>query len=297
MSSKSEEVTPKSSKLESNSSPNKIKLQWNFGLPSLDPILNVVSDLVSKIVLSVAFSNAIHSVIGKHGFNDENFYSTLHDGFVIQPNFHLKQISAYAWTDPFFNVIYISSNLSMVYAFDQLNFEDKVLFLVVKVVHEISNIINRKCCSLFKQNPKILTPEKQIEQTFKTVEAYSSEIVEKTTIVTYTDFGEMLELELFKGMIESTTSSEDFMRVEQIISYPTLVTVVGSVVDSKSTLNNFTSASVSDFSLVLGKQYVARKKPAFRGINVNLPSIRLFAPGSDDFDEQNEEPLPYNVKI
>jgi hypothetical protein len=274
----------------------KLTVSMDFGGLSVMELFEAAMEYVNVIVFSENF-RAVMSDLMPIDFHLDStaFDNILKSKFVFLPNLSTELLSAYAWTNPTIKddgsfIIYFNSQLLVNYAMLG-NGSDKILFLVVKIVHELAHILNYHCCSYFKTYPDHRTPEKGIDQEFK-IRKPNQQIVTTKKTISYEDFGEMVELKLFGSLVESTTQSGNYMQTDQVIAYPSIATFFGNVVDSENSLRGFMSMN---FKLVLGDEYESKRRPAVLGISTDLPGIRLSAPGEPE--EYPDMRLPSGVRI
>jgi hypothetical protein len=275
-----------------------LSVSMDFGGLNAIEIFTIAMKYVNIIVFSDEFRRTMSDLMPTDFLLDnEAFDFVLKSKFVFLPNLVTKQISAYAWTDPTIKaddgsfIIYFNSQLLVNYSMLG-NGADKVLFLVVKIVHEMAHIFNYHCCSYFRANPTDRNPEKKIDQKFK-IRKPNKQVTITEKEITYDDFGEMMEIKLFGSLIESSTTSEHYMQTDRVVAYPSTATFFGNVVDSERTLSRFESKR---FNLVLGAEYESQTRPSVKGISTNLPGIRLSVPGEID-EESSEVSLPLGVRI
>ena len=275
-------------------------LNWSadFGGLRVIELFEAAMEYVNVILFSERFHGVISGLMpSNHSLDSTAFDKILNSKFVFLPNLSTQLLSAYAWTNPAITsedgsfMIYFNSQLLVNYAMLG-DGSDKVLFLVVKIVHEIARIINYHSCSFFRANPDERTPPKEMKQTVKSRNSKTKKITTLKKTISYEDFGELVELALFGRLVESTTESGNYMQTDKVIAYPNTATYFGNVVNSANSLNRFKSMQ---FKLVLGDEYESNFLPAVLGISTNLPGIRLSAPGEPD--EDPKIPLPSGVRI
>ncbi len=126
----------------------KLTVSTDFGGLRVAELFEAAMEYVNIIVFSDQFRGVISALMPMDFSLDSTaFDNILKSKFVFLPNLSTELLSAYAWTKPAIRtddgsfIIYFNSQLLVNYAMLG-NGSEKILFLVVKIVHEIAHIIN-----------------------------------------------------------------------------------------------------------------------------------------------------------
>lgn len=156
--------------------------------------------------------------------------------------------------------------------------EDQTVFLVVKLVHEMSHLLHLKLSPSMQSRKVTLT--KSFDDAYKIKCGDRKDPVVVQIPVDYTDFGEMIEKEVFGGLVElqaELPKEEGYMDLKRVGIYSSLKTLYGNYVDGTQTLENF---SKGIFAVVQGEEFTSMKTPG---------NTRMLKPDSDINDRTTEE--------
>jgi hypothetical protein len=159
-------------------------------------------------------------------------------------------------------------------------FRQIALFIAAKLTHEVSHILHYQCSPSLRGDCFRTTIGKAVEDLVK--EKFDNRT--RTTIqpVLYNDLGELVERNLFGGLVEAKFSNTDnYMDIEHCAIYPSKGTRYGHYVDCIATIANIISGS--SFKFILGDEFYSSKKPSFsRAIRVCGDSSRRDSDAMED---------------
>src|SRR6202008_1625169 len=110
------------------------------------------------------------------------------------------------------------------------------------------------------------TPLKMIRQQYK--KKLADNITVTSRDIVYSDFREFLELALFGFLVESTSSTNNYMQTDRVIAYPSIETKFGHIINCQSSLEQFKQYN---FQCILGEEYESKFKPSIKGIRLPIP--------------------------
>jgi hypothetical protein len=153
------------------------------------------------------------------------------------------------------------------------------LFICAKLVREISHLLHWCSSDRLRNSKTGLTPPREYLDTFKIKTKVSCFPQIITKPVVYSDFGEMVERELFGGLIEAkTTDPTVYMDLEEIGVYPSKETLFGCYVDSRLSIAGIDSGN---FLLVLAREFFSVSRPSFARVSLVGGNIKASAADSD----------------
>jgi hypothetical protein len=156
------------------------------------------------------------------------------------------------------------------------------LFLAVKIVHEVSHLLHYHL--YLKVKGELTTPKKDIKETVKTF--VNKKVDTKENVTEYDDFGELMEIKLFGGLIECKSSRDEvYMGIDSIVCYPSRSTLFGNFVCVDQTIAAFEE---NQFNFVLGEEYQAKQKPCFQRVDVKSGNVRSSRRDDDVYDRGTE---------
>lgn len=159
--------------------------------------------------------------------------------------------------------------------------DDQVVFLTVKLVHEMSHLLHGKCSTA----ANILTPAKAYKDRVKYKTTTMREPAEKEEYVEYRDLGEMIEKELFGKLFEMKSADlTSYMDLQRVGVYSSLIALFGNYVDATATLANFTAGN---YEIALLEEFKSNKTPCFTKMPLEGGNIRMSTPTI--FGEEGEE--------
>lgn len=137
-----------------------------------------------------------------------------------------------------------------------VSISDQVVFLTVKLVHEMSHLLYAKF-----SKELIIIPAKAYLDKIKYKTATMKEPVIREEFVEYSDLGEMMEKALFGGLFDITSSDIDsYMDLQRVGMYSSSGTLYGDYVNGEATLANFTNGS---HEIILTEEFKSNKTPYF----------------------------------
>jgi hypothetical protein len=216
--------------------------------------------IVKKVIQSDKYRDIVEELVGKENFLNQQFNEAINNTYCLTPNRREDLVGCYCYVldrkakrkEIFFNWQLLGS-----IAFDKgCNLDNYILFVVIKLVHEISHHINYASSSIFiGANPENRMPPKIVTETYKRRnQANQIETVRNQNM--YQDFGDLVEKALFGGLVEA--SGESFMTADSLVVYESQYTTFGKTIRVHESLERFKAGC---FDLVAQDEHESLKLP------------------------------------
>jgi len=268
---------------------------------------NIAIELAKKILSSKIYAKKIEENVDD--FDEVSFDNGLKSPYCIKMTSIKSCATAYCWVtrqDPenektvFFNPLLIMSLLLR--QGNPIVFANQIIFITVKLVHEISHLLHWTSSNTLRTSSTKVSPSKDFNDIIKEVRK-GGEQISYLKPVTYNDFGEIMEKELFGGLVELKSDDTDsFMDFVRIGFYESKESKVGNFVDSVATREKFDNAknfAKSNFYLVHTTEgFVSTLSPEFSRVKIQGGKYRLSEGAEDvvvdqeiveDDDDEEEE--------
>ncbi len=123
------------------------------------------------------------------------------------------------------------------------------LFFAVKIVHEIAHLLHYELILKHMDRLKVTPAKTLVDQVTTYIKKKKQQ---QDREADYNDFGNMIERELFRGILEIKCQEGTFMDLEAVIFYPSILGLVGNKINSQDTIDNFMNGKME---ISVGDEY------------------------------------------
>lgn len=240
----------------------------------------IAIELAKKILSSKTYAETFAENVSD--CDQESFDNGLKSTYYIKMASIKSCVTSYCWVtrqDPenettvFFNPLLIMSLLLR--QGNQSTLDNQIIFVAVKLVHEISHILHWTSSNSLRTSKKGVSSEKDFQDTIK--EVRKGNPVTYTKPVTYKDFGEIIEREVFGGLVELKSDNVDaLMDLVRVGFYKSKETMYGKFVDSAATRQRFDRTRTKFFYLIeTEEEFVSTSSPEFCRVKLQGEQFRL----------------------